>query len=800
MLRNFLAKYMPDKKFKGLLIIAIILILSLCLYKDVIFSKERIISYSAGDIGDIANYNFSFYYLTFGFNNNHKISLWNPYVFLGEPLISHPANALFYPLNLIFFLLPLHLAINYSCFINTIFLGIAAYFYIRCLKRSRFSSLMAAIIFMLNAVVLLHIYAGHFPTMQTLPWLILLFVFTEICIQKNTLIPAVLGGLVLGIQFLAGNAQFAFYAAIAATAYFLFSAFFDYSKNKKSRRLIFYLFAYIVLVFVSLGSAAIKLIPSMEFIRFSDRSAMDLSFVGSWSFPPQNLITYLLPEFYGDMIRFPYWGAGSLWEMCGYVGILPLILSIIAVIYDRNRYTMFFGGLALVSLLGAMGECTPLFKIFYYFLPGFSKFRGHSKMIILFAFSVSVLSAFGLSWVLERKAKIQNDFKRILWPLGIFAAVAVALAVSVNLNKEAALKWWMHLAGNNNRPLDFVKGSFSIALFSLARFSFFMFAGFCVLFFWMKNKLTLRAFQFFILVLVVSDLWLFGSKYIVSEKLQECYWDRRIINFLKENGPLYNYRVMSPNLKGPSPNKAWVDGIHMIDGYDAIFLQRFLDLFYLCGFEPIDSKHNLRLLSMSNLKFLLMPKTAKLQNPALIPVYQTQDTAVWQNLKCLPRAYIVHGARVIEDKKDRVSHILFNEKFDPLRTVILEEPVSLNTDDLNLPQQPQESVEFLKYSDDEIIIQAVLKYDGYLVLSDSNYPGWKVEVLNLNTGQRRYTQPLYANHIFRAVGLKAGRYSVRFVFQPQSFYRGLKITILAVVIAALGLIWLRLKSPPKKQS
>ncbi len=781
---------MPDKKFfKDILGITIILSLSLYLYRDIIFAKGMIIS-SLGS--DTLNYNYSFYYLTFGLNNAHHPNLWNPYISLGESLIGHPANALFYPLNLIFFFLPLAMAINYSFLLNTVFLGTVVYLYIRYLNQSRFSALVAAIIFIFSGLVLLHTYAGHISTMQTLPWLVLVFLFAQMCIQNNTFIPAILGGLALGIQILAGNAQYSFYTVVAVSSYFLFQAFWDYAKNKDSGRLVFLLSSCSVLILVGLGIAAIKLIPSLEFIRLSDRNFPDLSFASSWSFPAQNLITYILPGFYGDTLHLPYWGGGIFWEMCGYVGILPLVLSIIAVIHNRNRNAIFFTGLALVALLGSLGYM-PLFKIFYYFLPAFNKFRGHSKLLMLFTFSVSVLSAYGLDWILDKKTKEEkNQLKPTLWSLGIVSGLVLAFAFLLKLNNGLALSWWVQLLKSKHWPLYFSQAAFGVAKAGVLSFSFFITAGFCVLLLWANKMIRLRLFQFLILILIVSDLWSFGSRYVVFQNPKDCYWDRGIIRFLKDKGQPCTYRLISPKLKGPFPNKALLDGLCMIDGYDAVFLSRYLDFFSLFPLGSLDSKPNLKLLSLCNLKFLIMPKNEKLNNSSLSIAYQADNVTAWLNSGCLPRAYIVHGARTIADRKDRVAEILFDEHFDPLSTVILEEPVAANIPQ-SLAQQPGESVEFLKYGDDEVIIRVLLKSDGYLVLSDYNYPGWKAEILNLGTGEHKEIIPLYANYLFRAVALNKGQYSVRFIFEPQSFHAGLKITILTIIIAGLCLVWLRLK-------
>ncbi|MDD5155537.1 MAG: hypothetical protein PHF11_03525 [Candidatus Omnitrophica bacterium] len=785
---------MQDKKLKGLLVISVLFAATFFFYKDVIFLKDRILS----QLGtDIYNGVFPADHLIFSRWPNMKMNLWNPYIFLGQPLINHPGNALFYPLNIIFFFLPLQLAINYSFFLNTLLSGIAVYLYIRYLGLDRFSSLVGAAIFMFSAFPMLHLYAGHLQPLQTLPWIALLFLCTEVFLRKGRLTAVIFGGLVLGIQILAGMAQYTFYTICAVSAYFLFFSFRGYLEHKITRRLVFYALGWALLIIIGFGIAAVKLIPSMEFVSLSDRGVTGLSFAASWSFSPSNLITYIFPEFYGNMVDFPYWGHNSplFWEMCGYVGVLPLILSVIAVIYRRNKYTLFFAGLSVVALSVALGAHTPVFKIFYYFLPGFSKFRGHSKIIILVTFSVSVLSAYGLNWLSEIKSAQKKYFKRIVWSLGIVAALSALLAVLLNFNNRIALGRWARLCWVNNWPLDFMPGSLSCVLFSYFKFSFFIVAGFLALFYWFNNRLPVRIFKFFILALIIADLWLFGSKFIVANPLDDCYWDRKIVGFLKDKGALYSYRVMSPHIDGPWPNKAWLDGIHMVDGYDAIVLKRFPDLFNLCGIEPIDSARNVKLLSMANLKFLVMPKNVRLNNPDLSPAYETGDIRIWENSGCLPRAYLVHGAKIIKDDKDRIAAILFDKHFDASRTVILEEGVALSTGVEGLAQQPDEAVKFLKYGNNEVVIRALLKRDGYLILSDFNYPGWRVDILNLGTGGRRQVAPLYANHIFRAVALKSGEYSVRFVFRPQTFYTGLKISVFTMFasLAALVLIYLKAK-------
>ncbi|UCC63897.1 MAG: YfhO family protein, partial [Anaerolineae bacterium] len=80
---------------------------------------------------------------------------------------------------------------------------------------------------------------------------------------------------------------------------------------------------------------------------------------------------------------------------------------------------------------------------------------------------------------------------------------------------------------------------------------------------------------------------------------------------------------------------------------------------------------------------------------------------------------------------------------------------------------------------------ASLAQAGYLVLSDTHYPGWQVDV----DGQRGRLHR--ANLLFRAVYLPPGSHTVEFQFQPQSLRLGAAVSILTVLLAVPGLLALK---------
>jgi hypothetical protein len=160
------------------------------------------------------------------------------------------------------------------------------------------------------------------------------------------------------------------------------------------------------------------------------------------------------------------------------------------------------------------------------------------------------------------------------------------------------------------------------------------------------------------------------------------------------------------------------------------------------------------------------------------------DVKVYEALDVLPRAYAVHHTRVIDDDTAALA-AMADPAFDPARTAILAAGHELGDPQSDRSISP---VTVLSYEPEEIILQASLPEPGYVVLSDSWYPGWKATV----DGQEATTER--ANLSFRAVHVPQGTHTVRWTYQSKSFLYGAgisAITLLAIVAACLALFFRR---------
>jgi uncharacterized membrane protein YfhO len=95
----------------------------------------------------------------------------------------------------------------------------------------------------------------------------------------------------------------------------------------------------------------------------------------------------------------------------------------------------------------------------------------------------------------------------------------------------------------------------------------------------------------------------------------------------------------------------------------------------------------------------------------------------------------------------------------------------------------QSRVEFVDYQPNRIKIDAVSNAPGFLVISDTYYPGWNAYI----NGSK--VDIIRANYAFRAINLDGGKSIVEFKYEPQSFYIGAAITIASLFIILFFFIW-----------
>jgi hypothetical protein len=150
---------------------------------------------------------------------------------------------------------------------------------------------------------------------------------------------------------------------------------------------------------------------------------------------------------------------------------------------------------------------------------------------------------------------------------------------------------------------------------------------------------------------------------------------------------------------------------------------------------------------------------------------QSLTVALWDNKYALPRAFFVPQAMTLPQRSDLLE-LFAVANFRA--TVYLED-----FEDATEQWRPlKNQVSIRSYQPNRVALESDGR-EGFLVLTDVWFPGWKCTIDGEETKVYR------ANYCFRAVKLPAGEHTIEFRFEPQSYLRGRMITLATLGIVVL---------------
>ena len=147
----------------------------------------------------------------------------------------------------------------------------------------------------------------------------------------------------------------------------------------------------------------------------------------------------------------------------------------------------------------------------------------------------------------------------------------------------------------------------------------------------------------------------------------------------------------------------------------------------------------------------------------------------------LLRAYVAHHSINASDAPDALSE-LASPSFDPWTSVIIEGGGARGRTSGESTEARIVEARVVSYEPQRVVIETDDSQPGYLVLTDTFYPGWKAQVDGRSVAIER------ANYLFRAVPVDAGTHRVTFVYEPTPFKAGVSLMLAAVVVSG-GFLW-----------
>jgi len=690
----------------------------------------------------------------FGFGELAKgnLALWNPYIFAGAPYFGGMQSALLYPVNWLFMVLPLPLAANWSIAVNLWLLGAFTFLWASRRGLHPFAAFVAGALAMFCAPTFLRVFAGHLTNLSTMAWLPLQFLAVDEWLARRSRTWCLLGMLAVAMQIFGGHPQYVYFAAIAVGIYALTRL----AESSRGR-----LAALTGVVGILAGGALLASVQLLAGIQATDETVRALplpsAFAASFSFPPENLLTLLAPDFFGDLMGHTYWGRWYPWEASAFVGILGLALAA----YGMSVARVAGKGALLVTLAAtlalALGDYTPLFAFLYRWLPLFDRFRGTGKFMVPAAFILILFAGYGLDRILRdgvvaRRALLVGGATVVVLFLG---AIAVMLGDWTRVMKAMQATGQTALsAAGYDRP-GLVAASQSFAALGLFVAGLTLAAG-VLLAFWVRREP--RA------ALVVGVLAI--AEVLVFARLHRPTFDSARV----ATPGLHDYLTAHPGdyriLNLEAPNDAMSMRAFDAWGYDPGVTRRYAELIaWTEGEDPKAATQYVKfrrfspLLTMVRVKYVVVREggTTQIVPGATPPLEHLQ----------LVDSYQVHVHRAnILDAMGKAS-------FDPRKEVILEQP----PDPEPIAGQAQGRARIVHEGTDFLDIEADLPNPSILLVTDAWADGWRA--VPLDGSSQSYYRLVRADYALRGVALGRGHHHLRIEYAPPLFYFGVILSALA---------------------
>jgi hypothetical protein len=803
--------------------------------------------------------------------------LWNPLLGNGTPLLANLQSAVFYPLNLIYLMLPIEHGLTLSVVLHLALAGLFMYLYTRTIGLDSFAALISALAFLLSGYLVGR--TQFVPMVNTAAWLPLLLLLGERLVARRTWLDVLWLGFVFAVQLLAGHAQLWFYTLCLISAYVFFRSWQQARQRveNKSTTLPGQIkndVQTLIQVGGRLGLAiglallldAAQLLPTAEFTSQSPRgSGAERTFALTYSFWPWRFVTLLAPNFFGHPATDNYWGYANYWEDHAYMGVLPILFALTAAWhyfkqrlqgrYRKQRPPLeiestpaaaipptqpnpsasarelnstcqhvipFFAGLIPVSLILALGWNTPIYLWVFDTIPGFSYFQAPSRLLIWYTTAMAVLAGIGA------QSFFITPRSRPYWRRLLVACIGIALA---------SLAGTLLISG---RSLTFLTGTASLSIWLILSILLLLALP-------DQDEQTGRLprspiWEWAIIMVVTIDLLWATLPLIPTLPAAIFRQPLASAEFLQAQPGDYRYFVTEPfdyatkfdqyfrfDRFGPLqvehwqqlretlvPNVGVYAGLPSANNDDPLVVGRWQQLTDLI--KTADEIQRARLLSLMNVGYVI----DRSEQTTWPTIYDDGSLTIHRVSQPLPRAYFVSQIYPARDQTEVIVRLSAPD-FDPYQEPVIMEsghenlPVTGDEDqrrtNLSLSYRPgsrnagaAEITPVLAGSDRRATSAGSLSQDGsvtvdeqgpgrvlltveapaagFVVLTDTFYPGWRAEV----DGQ--VTQIWMANLAFRAVEVEPGTHNILFSYRPRSFTIGLWVSGLTLVAGIAAGVYL----------
>ena len=712
--------------------------------------------------------------------------LWNPDILCGTPLLADTMSNPLDPANLLTLPLPDDVAWGLLILLHFVIAGTGAYLYLRSLGLSRAGATAASVAYMLN---------GFFIVWMELRFVVACFCWTPgvlLCIDRTVrtlrLRWALAAGLLYAFQIVSGNLHHVLNLTLLLAAYACYRLWQAWREGDAARLRQAASALALGLTFGVCVSAP-QWAPTYELTSLCARSPHKYRLFNALD--PLEMFAFVAPKFYGHPIDGNFVGArffarSYLTMNSSYVGAFAVPFVLLGACCSARREARFFAaaGLCVLGFLLALG-IDPVHRALASVMAVDT--LDHHRLLVLPALCAAMLVGFGFDFLCARPPG--KPSWRVLAAAGAgfaLAAAGVVGAAVVRATAGAGGSWILAYL----RELEQGRGLCVFAPQVLPALILLV-AGSATAWLWLSRPAS-RTLATVALLCLTGELLYYGSQYNPYVPRHKVYPRTPAIDFVRSQPGRFRIlgveRPDASRWKGDvlPPAAGLCYGIADVRGKEGMYPMRtrtFMESLKhrgdvsfaaLVHFTHCDAS----VFDLLNAKYVLADR--ELPGSHLRLVFEG-ELRVYENMRCLPRAFTTSNAMLFDNDADILIYMQ-DGSFDARAGVLLGTPPEVTLNPIKASAGAEAAIVIDEPNRVEVAVTA--PSPCYLVLADTNLPGWRAKV----DGRRAIVQNAY--YLLRCVWVPEGRHTVVFEYWPLSFQAGLVLSagaIVALLVGGLGL-------------
>ncbi|MGW8314876.1 MAG: YfhO family protein [Bacteroidales bacterium] len=684
-------------------------------------------------------------------------------------------------------------------------------------------AMAGAIAFAFSSYNFVILAAGHNSKAIAIAYMAPIIAGVFITFRGMRLLGAILTGVALSLQLMAGHPQITYYTLLIILLFGISELYYSI-REKQLKDLMLSVGILVVAVGFSVTSNTARLWTTMQYGRYSMRAPSELtldeadktrgltrSYATGWSYGIDETMSLLIPGFKGGSSDGPlseksetyrlfarsnpaqasevikhlplYWGEQTSTMGNVYVGAVVIFLFVLGMFIGDPRIKWWLFAATVLGIMLAWGKnFMGLTNFFMDHMPGYSKFRTVSMTLVIPAFAMPLLAILTVNQLFFGTYDKQKLFKALKWAAGLTGGIVLVFFLLPDLAGDFVSA----RDSSYQQPLADALQADRRSLLRMDALRSLIFIGLTtgLIILFVRKTINVKMAVAALAVLFLVDMWPVDKRYLnkehftnkrqASQPFAPSPADQFILNQPGENQRVLNLTVSIFQDASTSYFHSSIGGYHgakMRRYQDLIETGLMADINTLFGalqtqsYPTVDSAlATASILNMLNTRYILI-------NPDAQPIINNHAAG---------NAWFVSEVREVENADTDVAALA---GMNILREATLESRFAQQLQKRSYPVDPASTIELVDYAPNRMVYISEAGAEQLAIFSEIYYEkGWYATVDGEPTDHMRI------DYALRGMVVPEGRHEIIFEFHPRAYYTGSTISTISSILLLLMLL------------